>query len=157
MNISFSEEFQTTTITGAVTNCNGTPLTKGYVFVDQYNTISITDGIINIGLQHCMITTTQIQIFDFETSQWTISNEITLNGETINLGLLSTCEDVGGIFNGDVTLTSQTEVNEFGQFSFISVNGDLRIADDAGDIVDLTPLESLTIITGLIRVFSNET
>ncbi|MFD2914319.1 leucine-rich repeat domain-containing protein [Psychroserpens luteus] len=156
VNISFSEEFQTTTLSGTVTNCNGTPLTNGYAFIDEFNTFSITDGIINIGLQHCTTTTTHVQIFDFDTSQWTISNEITLNGEIINLGSLSTCEDIGGIFNGNVTLTNQAEVNEFGVFSFVTVDGDLRIGGENSDIVDLTPLEGLSIVNDNVSVFAND-
>nr|WP_321243249.1 hypothetical protein [uncultured Psychroserpens sp.] len=156
VDISFSEEFLTTTISGTVTNCNGTPLTNGYAFIDEFNTFSITDGIINIGLQHCTTTTTLVQIFDFDTSQWTISNEITLNGETINLGSLSTCEDIGGIFNGNVTLTNQAEVNEFGVFSFVTVDGDLRIGGENSDIVDLTPLEDLSTVNDNVSVFAND-
>ncbi|MEM5566065.1 hypothetical protein WNY78_13165 [Psychroserpens sp. AS72] len=157
VNVSFSEEFQTTTLSGTVTNCNGNPLTNGYLYIDQYNAFSITNGIIDVALQHCSPSTIPFQIFDFDSSQWTLQTDITLNGETIDLGSLSTCEDSGGIYNGDVTLSTQDEVNDFGLFNYNGISGNLRIGNlDGSDITNLTPLESLVTINGRLSIFNTD-
>ena len=64
-----------------------------------------------------------------------------LNGTTLDIGMLSTCASNGGVYNGDVTLSSQQEVNNFGLFEYVIINGDLKIGDDTlTDITDLTPV-----------------
>ncbi|WP_431135037.1 hypothetical protein [Psychroserpens mesophilus] len=157
VDISFSENIQTTTITGTVTNCDGNPLTNGYVYFDENNTFSITDGIINIGIQHCSIITTQLQIFDYNTGQWSISDDIILNGGTINLETSSTCGNTGGIYNGNIQLKTQLEVDNFGLFNYSSINGNFIIADfeNPTDINNLTPLIGLESIDGSLIISGN--
>jgi len=47
------------------------------------------------------------------------------------------------IFNGDVTLTTQQEVEEFGQAKYTTIDGTLEIS---GSVTDLSPLKNLAII-----------
>ncbi|WP_298510945.1 hypothetical protein [uncultured Kordia sp.] len=158
--ISFTEgsNLSTTNITGTANNCNGNPITNGYLYVDEYNSFSITDGTINIGLQHCESQTATLQLFDFDANQWTIIDNVPLNSQNFDLGTISTCDDFGGIFNGNVTLLSQQQVNEFGAFGLTGVNGDFIIGNPNAltDIVDLTPLASITEITGRLAIIGNE-
>lgn len=158
--ISFDESVNllTTTITGTATNCSGNPITNGYLYVDEYNAFSITDGTINIGLQHCEIQNVTIQLFDFDTNQWNIINDVPLNTQNFNLGNVSTCDDFGGIFNGDLRLSTQQEVNDFMTFSFTDINGNLIIGDEGNytDITDLSPLASIVSISEDLKIIGNE-
>ncbi|QHI35705.1 hypothetical protein IMCC3317_10520 [Kordia antarctica] len=166
-NISFNESLNllTTNITGFANNCDGNPITNGYIYVDEYNTFSITNGVINIGLQHCELLSTTIQLFDFDTSQWAILDNVPLNSSNYNIGTLSTCQDSGGIYNGDVTLLTQADVANFGALSFTTIAGDLNIGQGAiysnqtytlTDITDLSPLATVTTVEGSLRITGNE-
>ncbi|WP_047546040.1 hypothetical protein [Psychroserpens sp. Hel_I_66] len=157
VNISFSEDIQTTLLTGSVTDCSDNPLTNGYVFIDENNAFSVTDGIINFGVQYCNSYTKPIQIFDFDAGQLTVVNDVNFTGASVNLGSLSTCENIGDVYNGDVHLKNQSEVDNFGLFNYSSINGYLRISNDdaSSNIHDLTPLNSLESITGYVSVTQN--
>ncbi|WP_046755477.1 leucine-rich repeat domain-containing protein [Kordia jejudonensis] len=158
--ISFDESVSllTTTITGTVTNCNGAPITNGYMYVDEYNIFAITDGTINVGLQHCEIQNAIIQIFDFDTNQWNIVDNVPLNTQNFNLGTVSTCDDTGGFFNGNLRLSTQQEVNDFMTFGFVEINGSLIIGDENNytDITDLSPLASIISISEDLKIIGNE-
>jgi hypothetical protein len=151
VDFSFDVQASTTTFMGTVTNCNGNPLTNGYVYIDHINTFSITDGIIDFGLQHCFPEDIVVQIFDADAFQWNIV-DITLNGGEIDLGMLSTCDDTGGIYNGDLTLSTQADVNDFGAFGYTIINGSLKIGGEymnPSNITDLTPLLALEEVNNL--------
>ncbi len=76
----------------------------------------------------------------------TESNE---NNNTVSRPIAVT----GVACNGNYILTTQAEVNAFPACDF--VNGNLRIA--GADIVDLTPLTSLTGVSGLLEIQNNTT
>jgi len=157
--ISFTQQQTlTTNLVGTITNCNGNPLTSGYVFIDAPNTFSIVDGMININIEHCQNEPIDVQIFDHDSGQWTIIYNVNLNGGTIDLGSLSTCEDSGGIYNGDITLSNQNDIDNFGMFDYRIINGTLRISDDntSTSITDLTPLSTLVEVKDLFVITSNE-
>ncbi len=158
--ISFDESVNllTTNITGIANDCDGNPITNGYLYVDEYNSYSITNGMINIGLQHCGIQTTTIQLFDFDTNQWAIIDNVPLNTQNFNLGVVSTCANNGGIFNGNLRLSTQQEVNDFGVSGFTSVNGNVTIGDESTytDITNLGPLASITNISDDLKIIGNE-
>ncbi|QHI35704.1 Internalin-A [Kordia antarctica] len=161
IDISFSttNQVSTTTITGIANNCAGNPITNGYVFIDEANTFSITDGTINIGVQHCDNQIITLQIFDFDTSQWLLAHNIPLNEVDFNLGTITTCEDTGGIYNGNLTLSSQEDVDNFGQLGFSAIDGNVVIGvnfPETTDIVDLTSLHTLENIYGSFDIFYNE-
>jgi len=60
------------------------------------------------------------------------------------------------IYDGDVTLTSQEQVNEFGSHRYKEVKGNLIIQNPMSsyptDISDLTPLDSLTKVHGSLNI-----
>jgi len=159
-NITFQEDTTITPIAGIATNCAGDPITNGYVYINNVNTFNITDGTINIAVQTCanVTETLPVQLFDFDTNQWTIVNDVLMDGNLINIGNLSTCDETGGIYNGNVTLLTQSEVSSFGSINFSTINGDLRIGDSAspGNINDITPLMSLEEVTGNLVISSNQ-
>ena len=160
IDVSFTEEFSSTTITGTVTNCSGIPLTNGYVFIDIDNIFNITDGILNFGIQHCSINieTIDVQIYDYDTGLWSIVDGVVLNGDSWDLGMLSTCEDTGGVFNGDVTLETQEQVNNFGLSNYTTINGSLNIGgnfNQTSNITDLSPLINLEAISEFLKIEYN--
>lgn len=159
--ISFSttNQISTTTITGIANDCSGNAITDGYIFIDEANIFSITDGTINIGVQHCDDDIITVQIYDATTSQWLIANNVPLDGNSFNLGTISTCEDTGGIYNGDLNLESQEDVDNFAQFGFTAIDGNVVIGvhfPETTDIVDLTSLHTLENIYGDFDIFYNE-
>ncbi len=157
--VSISEEstISNAFITGTVTNCNGMPLSNGYIYVDENNIFSISDGIIDIAISYCSETTTTLQIYDNDSGQWTIVYDLLLNGNTVDIGTVSTCESSGGIYNGNVVLTTQQQVEDFGNFGYDTVNGNIRIGDFEidSDIDDLTSLASLENVMGSLVIFNN--
>jgi hypothetical protein len=160
-NITFQEDTTITPIAGIATNCAGDPITNGYIYINNVNTFNITDGTINIAVQTCanVTETLPIQLFDLDTNQWTIVNDVVMDGNLINIGNLSTCDETGGIYNGNVTLLTQSEVNSFGAMNFSTINGDLRIGDSAspGNISDITSFMTLEEVTGNLVISSNQT
>ena len=159
INVSFShQENQVTSITGMATSCDGDPITNGYIYINDINTFVIDDGIIDISVPYCNDTTATIQLFDFDSNQWTIIENITLTREPINLGNVSGCDASGGIFNGNLILSTQQEVNDFGAFGITSINGSLTIGNENNytDIVDLSPLTTITYIADDLTIAGNE-
>jgi hypothetical protein len=146
-----------TTINGTVTSCNGNPLTSGYMYIDNLNVIPITDGIINVSIQNCQVNTVNLQIFDFLANEWTIIRDVNLNGGTIDVGALSTCDNTGGIYNGDAVLSSQQEVDDFGAFEHQVVNGSLTISDgQPSDITNLSALSTIKIVVEDLNIYSSQ-
>lgn len=146
-----------TTINGTVTSCNGNPLGSGYMYIDNLNVIPITDGIINVSIQNCQVSTVNLQIFDFLANEWTIIRDVNLNGGTIDVGALSTCDNTGGIYNGDVVLSSQQEVDDFGAFEHQVINGSLTIADgQPSDITSLSALSTIKIVIKDLNIYNSQ-
>ncbi|WP_430409160.1 hypothetical protein [Kordia sp.] len=161
VDISFTttNQISTTNITGIANDCNGNPITDGYIFIDEANMFSITDGTIDIGVQHCQNDVIRVQIFDATSSQWLIAENIPLDGNTFNLGTISTCENTGGIYIGNLNLESQEDVDNFAQFGFSAIDGNVVIGvnfPDTTDITDLTSLQTLENIYGDVEIFYNE-
>ena len=69
-------------------------------------------------------------------------------------------EVVGGTFIGDVFLTKQAEVIEFGKMSYDRIQGRVNIGGflqtDEESIVDLSPLATIIEITGSLKIQSNK-
>jgi hypothetical protein len=159
--VSFTNDAQanTSNITGTVTNCNGNPLTDGYLYIDGDNIASITDGIIDVNVTYCNTLQIYLQVYDANTGQFT-TTPLELNGDDIDVGTLSTCEDSGGVYNGNVRLTTQQEVNDFAQFNYSVINGDLFIGHDFNsgndpNIIDLSLFTSLETVTGRVTIINN--
>ncbi|WP_127845279.1 autotransporter outer membrane beta-barrel domain-containing protein [Psychroflexus aestuariivivens] len=147
-NITFSEQTSNLNVTGTVTDCEGNPLSNGYLFVNSENTFEITDGVIDVTVGGCSTFDIDIQIFDLDTDQFVVVDNIISSGNsTINLGFLSTCQDSGGIYNGNVTLTSQDEVDIFGLQNYQIIDGNLNISGE--DIIDLSNLSNLEEVDNL--------
>ncbi|WP_335974004.1 T9SS type A sorting domain-containing protein [Gaetbulibacter jejuensis] len=56
-------------------------------------------------------------------------------------------------FNGNVTFTYQQEINDFGANGYTEINGNLAIVSN--EINDLSPLSSLTTLTGFLDIHDN--
>jgi hypothetical protein len=161
LDFSFDYEIDYTQITGFASNCAGELLQNGYVYVDDNNIFSITNGVVDFTIQHCIDTEfANVQIYDFDSNTVSVTEGIPLGGNTFNIGNVITCDDNNGVFNGNVILATQQQVNEFGAAGFTTINGDLTIGGpnftgNMGDIIDLTPLNTLQVIEGNFRISNN--
>ncbi|MEM6685630.1 MAG: hypothetical protein AAF617_07505, partial [Bacteroidota bacterium] len=158
--ITFQETLTVTQITGTATNCNGNPITNGYLYIDNDHIFNITNGIIDIGVQSCVSASEiiTVQLFDFDTSQWGIIENVSIANPTVNIGTMSTCETSGGIFNGNLTLATQQQVDDFGVLGFTTINGFLVVGDtdNITDINDISPLASITTIADYLLIGGNQ-
>lgn len=80
------------------------------------------------------------------------SNAIGPSSQETKSGFITvtSCSSSGGIYPGNVVLTTQTEVNNFGCNGYVQINGNLTIEESFnGAIYDLSPLSSLVNISGL--------
>ncbi|WP_298419854.1 hypothetical protein [uncultured Kordia sp.] len=156
--ISFTEELTTTTLTGTALNCNGSPITNGYVYINDTNIFNLSNGDFSIGVIHCLDgLNIDVQIFDYDTNQWAIYENVVLSGVDTNVGVISTCGDGGGIYNGDVTLLTQNDVNNFGIMNFTTINGKLKIGEFqlTNNISSLGALNSLVNIHESLTIINN--
>src|SRR5688572_23495931 len=74
------------------------------------------------------------------------------------LALLCSMFTNAQVYNGDLTLKSQAEVDDFSNFSYTSVNGFVRIEDGLDgehDIRNLAGLAGLTSVTGNLTLINN--
>ncbi len=55
----------------------------------------------------------------------------------------------GGVYEGDITLMTQQEVNDFGANNYSSINGYLNFSN-GNSVTDLTPLNTITSVQGLL-------
>ncbi|WP_046755478.1 leucine-rich repeat domain-containing protein [Kordia jejudonensis] len=157
VNITFTENNLITNIVGIANNCIGDPITNGYMYINDSNIFSITDGVIDIGVSHCTTEVVTLQIFDYDTSQWMVADNVLLDGGNFDVGTVSSCTSTGGIYNGDVTLFSQSDVNEFGAQNFTTINGNLTIGDYqfGSNITNLTPLNLLENVDEFLTISNN--
>lgn len=71
------------------------------------------------------------------------------------LALLSSLYLPGQCPGGNITLSSQTQINAF-PAGCPTISGNLTISEaTAGDIIDLSPLEDVTLVQGRLLVFGN--
>ncbi len=73
---------------------------------------------------------------------------------------IAECEGEGKVYEGNVSLVSQTDVDEFASESFTKIIGDLQIGtiiiDPDNNITSLSQLKSITEITGDLIVYNCE-
>ncbi|MGB3344424.1 MAG: hypothetical protein WBA61_10960 [Aequorivita sp.] len=103
------------------------------------------------------------KLFDFEINPVITGNVRVYNGEVSKFAKVTiTLIDVEetNVFEGNIHLKSQQEVDDFGLQQYTHVTGDLRIGeyqDSWSDIEDLTPLRNLTTLDGnLILAFNGK-
>ncbi len=73
--------------------------------------------------------------------------------------VLDDCSGNESIYSGDVFLRTQADVDSFGGLNYTKIAGDLGIGGSAGnlsDITDLSPLQSLEVVTGSFSANYNE-
>lgn len=98
------------------------------------------------------------EAFDYEANS-TISGtvKVSLGNEFETASFTITLEDIyENIFEGDVTLTTQEEVNAFGANNYTEITGTLEIFENifiGATINDLTPLQGLQKIGNRLRIF----
>lgn len=101
-------------------------------------------------------------LFDFETNPTITGTVKVANGAVAeNVVITITLDDLveDNIYEGNVILRSQNEVNIFGANNYTQINGYLVIGklenEGYSDITNLLPLQSIKIINGLFQIKNN--
>jgi len=153
-----------TTIMATLNDCSGNPITNGYVLLfddanqnglNDYILVPITNGQLDYNLSHCNVLNYSMMIFDELSNTSTDIISLVLVEGVLGLGTISTCTTTGGIYNGDVNLGTQQEIDNFGLFGYTEITGDLTITDNqTDDITSLLNLGELVIIGGKLSILS---
>ena len=159
INVTSNPYVKETTISGEAKNCNGDVITSGYAYFFNNNTdvfVSIDNGNISYDHLFCVGEKMNVVIFDSSTSQ--LNNPVQvdlLQGET-PLELSPTCNNSLGHHEGTLRLESQEDIQKAALFGYTSTD-DLIIGtpSPATDIIDLSPLNTLTKVTNHIKIFNN--
>jgi len=153
-----------TTILATLNDCSGNPITNGYAFIIDGNSqnsfsneigIAITNGELSYNAAHCSGVIYNLIIYDFSSGTSTEIIPITLQGSELDLGIISTCTTTGGMFNGDVELLTQLEIDNFGLLGFTGIDGNLVIGSTTANntsISDVNALNSLENVTGNLYI-----
>ena len=157
-----SETIDQTTLIGTVTNCDGMPLEDGIgLLINSFGQVTgipfiIENGVLDYTFVYCAETPYEIIIIDQDQNQSTGLLPVSITSEITNLGTLSTCEQQGGVFEGDVILSSQEEVNNFGLLGYSEITGDLGIFHSNSNVItSLLPLNTLEIIGDDLFIATN--
>lgn len=100
-------------------------------------------------------------LFDFETNPVITGTVKVVNGAVIkNATVTITLNDLEelNVFEGNIRLKSQQEVNDFGRQQYTHITGNLIIGEFqnySSDIEDLKPLRNLTTIDGNLHIINN--
>jgi len=159
-----SSDITETFIQATFNDCNGNLITNGYAIIvdeDNQNSFSneegvlITDGQFNYNVTHCIGANYNLMVYDYSSGTSTELITLTLEGDDLDLGIISTCTNTGGVFVGDVELTTQAEVDNFGLLGFSGITGNLSIGSQDTDnisITSLTALNNLTTVSGDLSI-----
>jgi len=164
-------ELVETTIIGTVSDCNGTSLENGYLFLfntqaldfSDYELIPITNGNVSHDFIYCSNAVYSAIIYDLSAYQSSDIIEIALVPEETNISVISACGNQnGGTYFGDLILYNQEDINTFGLFGYTSIEGSLSILDGyaiigngTDDIVSLAPFGALTSVLGDLIIADN--
>lgn len=119
----------------------------------------LSDDITNEGLQNGSFVS-QLNSLINNTTYYVRAYATNNNGTSYSEELsFKTVESTTGIFEGNVILFTQDEVNNFGMNNYTEITGDLLIAGSSStspNITDLTPLNGLTTIGNQLYINGNE-
>jgi len=163
---SLPSDILNTNIIGSFTSCSGTPIINGYVFVFSENDtdffesiqIPIINGVINYSFFYCNGDNYNYLVYDTDNSQSTTVEALNLSESMTNLGNLSTCEQNGGVYVGNVVLETQEEVDNFGLFGFEIIEGELWVGSSttaSTSIQSLQSLQSLNVVSEALIIQNN--
>lgn len=79
----------------------------------------------------------------------TLSNTGTVLASSNTWSFTTENNSSGGVYEGDITLMTQQEVNDFGANNYSSINGYLNFSN-GNSVTDLTPLNTITSVQGLL-------
>lgn len=153
-----NEDIESSFITGNVLNCDNTPLQDGFAIIfDEIfdfveGPIPVIDGELSYQLSYCTNLNFQLRIFDSNSTQVSEFIPLNVNESEIVLGAISLCENQSLIYEGDVNLTSQEEIDAFGDFGYIEINGNLTL--EGNNITSLQTLYTLEIVQEAVNIFT---
>ncbi|WP_151674952.1 hypothetical protein [Patiriisocius marinus] len=90
----------------------------------------------------------------FVRSYFIVDDEVAYSS-SVDFITTNSCEN--NIFDGGIVLSNQDMVNEFGSNNYCEITGTLRISNFSNEpiIVDLSPLASISSVSGLVIDFNN--
>ncbi|MGV6832730.1 MAG: hypothetical protein ACWA5P_14355 [bacterium] len=149
------------TLTATLTNCDGEPITEGYVYIFDDNSnsefdspiiIGVNEGVLNYNLIYCESNVYNAIVYNITNSQNSGLIVLNLLPNETDLSTISTCETTGGIFEGDVILLTQEEVDSFGSLGYTEIIGNLYIGGEEynnapGETTNITNLSILSSLT----------
>lgn len=124
-------------------------------------TFSITEespsGAFSINSSTGELKVADASLFDYEVNPTISATVRAVNGavnRTASIEIILTNLEEDNIYNGNVTLTSQKEVDDFGANNYTQINGWLKIDQpfSGSTIVDLSPLSSLSRVTNSLYI-----
>lgn len=139
---------------GTISNDGGANVTKRGVVWSLSENPTTTDNKQSVGTGSGSFTTS---ITDLETSTvyfvraYAINSEGTAYGDQQQFTTLNP-ESIAKIFEGDVFLNSQQEVDEFGAQGYTEINGFLKMSNPNSDIWNVTELVGIQIVRGKLEV-----
>jgi len=117
--------------------------------------VLITNGQLNYNLSHCSGANYNVIVYDYLSGTSTEVISLSLNGNDLDLGVISTCTNTGGVFSGDVELLTQQEIDNFGLLGFNAIDGNIVIGSTSSNntsITNLNALNSLENVTGNLYI-----
>jgi len=159
-------ELVETVLSGVVSTCTGASVTNGYAFLyktnsfnfNNFEVISIVNGAFNHPYGYCEGQEYGMIVYDLDSGQSSDVTGLFFQPNETNLGNILVCgNQVGGVFNGDVTLLTQQGVELFGLFGYSKISGDLLIGENfqSTNITNLDLLTSIESVVGKLRIVGN--
>ncbi|MCF6308812.1 MAG: hypothetical protein L3J09_12795 [Flavobacteriaceae bacterium] len=164
--LSFAD-FETSVITGTVVNCDTeTPVEEGYVFFENAQgdyAYPLDNGTFEFNATYCTQQNEAIVIgYDIVNLVESPPIEFNITSSQTPLGQINTCEDTdtgdenANIFTGDVTLSSQEEVDLFGTQAYTKIEGSLLVLNDPTTLItNLDALQTIIVITEDFSIIGN--
>lgn len=152
-----------TNLSATIVTCNNQVVNNGYAYVydnlnsngyDEFTLVNIANGIIDYTLSYCSGHTYSIIVFDLDSGLSTGVLPLSITGNSIDLGSITVCSSSSGVFQGDLDLVTQADVDSFALFGYEVITGDLDIGGvgSLSDISDLSGLTSITSVEGNLEI-----
>jgi hypothetical protein len=138
-----SNVITSTRLTATVTTCGGNVLDEGVAYIYRtlfsgnslsHGPIIIRDGILDYQMTYCDTQEYVLLIIDPNTGESSDFIPINISGSITPLGNLATCVTTDGVYQGDLFINSQFDMDIFGLFDYTAVEGNVRVTTYFDDI-----------------------
>lgn len=145
------------TISGNLINCDGSQISNGNLELTHQGSIFIifpeSDGSFNYEVIGCEGDIMSLRAYDNENQTTTAIQTLNFIDDSINVGILQPCTNYSErVYNGDLIVTTQDELDDFIAFGYTRINGKLHIGG-SNMVTNLIGLEGITTIDGNLIVY----